>query len=188
MTRPVPSIPSLPAARPPPLKKWPCSDPALKPKDKDRIFLADHLDNLDDHLRHCRVSVSLCGYNTSVQLMRYGTPSVIVPYQNNLSQNSTNDQVARARLLHERFSSIILDYDTMTAQSLADAIKEQMSSPDLLLPLVTGLTGLMLLRVLSFKVLQIKFFQKSMVRKTARTMALRRIIRMFLPHAVQILR
>jgi len=101
----------------------------LKPADKGHIFLADHLANLDDHLRNCRVSVSLCGYNTSVQLMRYGIPSVIVPYQNSLSQNSTNDQVARAQLLTEHFSSIILNYDDMTAQSLADAIKEQMSAP-----------------------------------------------------------
>lgn len=100
----------------------------FKPKDKARIVLADHLANLDDHLRTCRVSVSLCGYNTSVQLMRYGTPSVIVPYQNSLSQASTNDQVARAQLLKERFSSILLDYNTMTAQSLADAIKKQMAS------------------------------------------------------------
>ncbi len=101
----------------------------LKPKDNARVFLADHLANLDDHLRNCRVSVSLCGYNTSVQLMRYGTPSVIVPYQNRLSKTSTNDQVARARLLQKRFSSIVLDYDAMTAQSLTNAIKEQMSSP-----------------------------------------------------------
>jgi predicted glycosyltransferase len=100
----------------------------LKPRDKGRVFLADHLDDLDDHLRRCLVSVSLCGYNTSVQLMRYGTPSVIVPYQNSLSKTSTNDQVARARLLEERFSSIILDHDTMTAQSLADAINKQMLS------------------------------------------------------------
>ncbi len=101
----------------------------LKPKDKARIFLADHLADLDDYLRTCRVSVSLCGYNTSVQLMRYGTPSVIIPYQNNLSKTSTNDQVARARLLAERFSSIVLDYNTMTSRSLADAIKKQMSDP-----------------------------------------------------------
>lgn len=101
----------------------------LKPQDKARIVLAGHLANLDDHLRTCRVSVSLCGYNTSAQLIRYQTPSVIVPYQNSLSQASTNDQVARARLLKERFSSIILDYGAMTAQSLANAIKEQMSLP-----------------------------------------------------------
>jgi len=101
----------------------------LKPQDHGRVFLADHLADLDDYLRNCRVSVSLCGYNTSVQLMRHGTPSVIVPYQNGLSKTTTNDQVARARLLQERFSSIILDYDAMTAQSLADAIKEQLSRP-----------------------------------------------------------
>jgi predicted glycosyltransferase len=101
----------------------------LKPKDKNRVFLADHLADLDDYLRTCRVSVSLCGYNTSVQLMRYGTPSVIIPYQNSLSKTSTNEQVARAQLLAQRFSGIILDYNTMTAQSLADAIKKQLRSP-----------------------------------------------------------
>jgi predicted glycosyltransferase len=100
----------------------------LKPEDEGRVFLASHLTDLDDHLRACRVSVSLCGYNTSVQLMRYGTPSVIVPYQNSLSK-TPNDQVARARLLAERFSSLVLDYNAMTARSLADAIKKQMSSP-----------------------------------------------------------
>ncbi|MBF0571243.1 MAG: hypothetical protein HQL12_05165 [Candidatus Omnitrophica bacterium] len=101
----------------------------LKPADKPRVLLVRHLANLDDHLRTCRVSVSLCGYNTSVQLMHYGTRSVIIPYQNSLSQTSTNDQVARARLLEKRFSSIILDYNTMTAGCLADAIKKQMASP-----------------------------------------------------------
>lgn len=101
----------------------------LKPQDKGRVFLADHLADLDDYLRTCLVSVSLCGYNTSVQLMRYGTPSVIIPYQNRLSKTSTNDQVARAQLLQKHFSSVILDYDTMTAQSIANAINEQMASP-----------------------------------------------------------
>ncbi len=101
----------------------------LKPQDKGRVFLANHLDDLDQHLRTCRVSVCLCGYNTSVQLMRHGTPSVIVPYQNTLSQKSTNDQMARAQLLKEKFSSIILDYAGMTAPSLAAAIHQQLNRP-----------------------------------------------------------
>lgn len=101
----------------------------LKSQDHGRVFLADHLDDLDDHLRTCRVSISLCGYNTSVQLMRYGTPAVIIPYQNKYPSMATNDQIARARLLQKEFSSIILDYDAMTAKSLADAIKGQMTRP-----------------------------------------------------------
>lgn len=101
----------------------------LQSKDNRRLFLAKRLDNLDDYLRNCRVSVSLCGYNTSVQLMRYGTPSVLVPYQNKKSSMPTNDQIARARLLQEEFSSIILDYDAMTAKSLADAIHIQINRP-----------------------------------------------------------
>lgn len=101
----------------------------LKPKDKERVFLVNHLDNLDDVLRSCRVSVSLCGYNTSVQLMKYGTPSVIVPYQNTLAATPLNDQIARAKLLQEKFSSIVLDSQTLTGKSLAKAIKKQMNRP-----------------------------------------------------------
>ena len=101
----------------------------LKPKDKEHVFLTDCLDNLDDHLNNCRVSVSLCGYNTSVQLMRFGTPAIIIPYQNKNSKMPTNDQIARAKLLQEKFSSIVLDYNTMTGRSLADAIHTQMTRP-----------------------------------------------------------
>ncbi|MBF0510739.1 MAG: hypothetical protein HQL13_00250 [Candidatus Omnitrophica bacterium] len=101
----------------------------LKQKDRPRVVLTDHINNLDDVLKTCSVSVSLCGYNTSVQLMRFGTPSVIVPYKNNLSSASTNDQIARSKLLVEHFSSICLDHQNLTAKSLALAIKEQLRSP-----------------------------------------------------------
>jgi predicted glycosyltransferase len=97
--------------------------------DTKRVFLADHLNNLDEHLQNCHVSISLCGYNTSVQIMRYGTPSIIVPYQNSNAQMPTNDQVARAQLLQEKFSSIILNYKTMTATSMAEAIRKQLAQP-----------------------------------------------------------
>ncbi len=102
---------------------------SLKDSDKKRVYISNQIDNLDDHLRTCRVSVSLCGYNTSVQLMRFGTPSVIIPYRNTKSPLPTNDQVARAKLLQERFSSIALDHDSMTTESLTNAIKQQLSQP-----------------------------------------------------------
>jgi predicted glycosyltransferase len=98
-------------------------------KPHDRVVLAGHINNLDELLKDCKVSVSLCGYNTSVQLMRHGTPSVIVPYRNRLSKTSTNDQIARAELFQEHFQGLVLDYDTLTAESLAGAIQKQMSSP-----------------------------------------------------------
>lgn len=101
----------------------------LTDSDKKRVILASHVDDLGEQLRHCQVSVSLCGYNTSVQLMRYGTPSVVVPYQNTHSKTSTNDQIARAKLLQEKFSNIVLDYNTLTAHSLTDAIQKQISRP-----------------------------------------------------------
>lgn len=101
----------------------------LDPGDKDRVFLADHISNLHEYLKSCRVSVNLCGYNTSVQLMRYGTPSITIPYHNVLSRIRTNDQIARSRLMREKFSSTILDCRTLTGSSLARAIKEKINQP-----------------------------------------------------------
>lgn len=101
----------------------------LKDSDKERVLIASQIDNLDDHLRCCSVSVSLCGYNTSVQIMRFGTPSVIIPFKNQKSPLPTNDQVARAKLLQEKFNSIALDYETLNPRSLANAIEQQMSRP-----------------------------------------------------------
>ncbi len=99
----------------------------LKPQDEGNIVLAGHLDNLSDLLRNAQASISLSGYNTSVQLMRFGTPSILVPYRSNASKNTTNDQIARAQLMQERFNSSILSYDDLTPQVLASAIEEQMS-------------------------------------------------------------
>ena len=101
----------------------------LKPEDNDRVFLTDYLNNLHDYFHTCRLSISLSGYNTSVQLMRYGTPSIIIPYQSKNLKNLTNDQIARSQLLKEKFSSIILDCHTLTTKSLVTAIKEQLSRP-----------------------------------------------------------
>lgn len=102
---------------------------SIKKEDKERVFLTKRLDNLGEHLKNCAVSVSLCGYNTSVQLMRYGTPSVIIPYKNTNYKMPTNDQIARARLFKERFSSTVLDHDNITPESLIAAINEQLNNP-----------------------------------------------------------
>ncbi len=101
----------------------------LKENKGSPILLTSHLSDLDDHLRTCQVSISLCGYNTSVQLMRHGTPSVIVPYSNGLSRMPTNDQIARAALLQEKFASTVLSYDTLTPRSLAQAIRARADRP-----------------------------------------------------------
>ena len=101
----------------------------LKETGSDRILLTPYLSDLNEHLRTCQVSVSLSGYNTSVQLMRYGTPAIIVPYRNGLSQMPTNDQIARADLLKEKFASIILSHDALTPQSLAWAIRARAEQP-----------------------------------------------------------
>ncbi len=94
-----------------------------------QLLLADHLPDLDDHLATCQVSVSLTGYNTSVQLMRHGTPSVLVPYQNFRSSMPTNDQLARACLLQEHFGSLRLEHDTLTPKSLTEAIRQRAAMP-----------------------------------------------------------
>ena len=99
-------------------------------KDKTRrVLLTEYLPDLDAHLASCDVSVSLAGYNTSVQLMRHGTPAVLIPYQNLHAQMPTNDQIARTRLFEEKFESIRVDYSSLTPGALANAVEKRAAMP-----------------------------------------------------------
>ncbi|MBF0330327.1 MAG: hypothetical protein HQL17_00180 [Candidatus Omnitrophica bacterium] len=75
-------------------------------------------------LKDSDISISLCGYNTSVQLMQAQKPAIIIPWQNPTSKDATTDQLARARLLQERFNATIIPYDKLSAQLLAATIKK----------------------------------------------------------------
>ncbi len=93
------------------------------------VFLFDHIPRLDTLFQDCAVSISLCGYNTSVQLMQAGARTIIIPYQRHHTQKTTNDQLARAHLMQRHFQSTVISYLKLTPKTLAKAIQEKCQHP-----------------------------------------------------------
>ena len=97
----------------------------MKKADPDQVTLFDHIPDLGHLIAACHASVSMCGYNTSVQLLSCGTPSIIIPYLNERSKGPANDQLARAQLLQQQLGSTILTYASMSPTALAAAIRDK---------------------------------------------------------------
>ncbi|MBF0595179.1 MAG: hypothetical protein HQL22_09450 [Candidatus Omnitrophica bacterium] len=87
------------------------------------ITLIRDIPDLEYFFNHCDATISMCGYNTSVQLMRTGIPSVLLPFTTGSSQ--TGDQIPRAELMRDLFHATILNWSTMTPKQLARAIEKQ---------------------------------------------------------------
>ena len=65
-------------------------------------------------------SVSLCGYNTAIDLLLTGTPGVLVPFD----AGGEQEQTLRARSLSERSAYTLLQADDLTPESLCSAVKQ----------------------------------------------------------------
>ena len=65
-------------------------------------------------------SVSMCGYNTAIDLLLTGTPGVLVPFD----AGGEKEQTLRARSLSERSAYTLLPADDLTPQSLCSAVKQ----------------------------------------------------------------
>lgn len=97
----------------------------LKKCGSQNTTLLDYLPDLPLLLKHAQVSVSMCGYNTSTQLLYARAPSVVIPYVNDFANISSNEQLARSLLLRDHIQSTILNYPDLNARTLAQAIKTQ---------------------------------------------------------------
>lgn len=93
------------------------------------ILLFNHIAQLTDCLKTCDVSVSLGGYNTSVQLMQAGTRAIIIPHQHNNSKEPSTDQLARSGLMKDNFQSTRIYYADLTPGKLARAIERKCRAP-----------------------------------------------------------
>ena len=65
-------------------------------------------------------SVSMCGYNTAIDLLLTGTPGVLVPFD----AGGEQEQTLRARSLSERSAYTLLLADDMTPESLCSAVEQ----------------------------------------------------------------
>jgi predicted glycosyltransferase len=69
------------------------------------------------------VSVSQCGYNTTMDVLASGTPAVVVPY----AEGREDEQLRRARRLEELGAVTVLDAAALTPGALVDAVRVAMA-------------------------------------------------------------
>jgi predicted glycosyltransferase len=74
-------------------------------------------------LHRSAVSVSQCGYNTALELVQSGVPSLVVPF----AEGGEDEQMNRARRLERLGLVRVLDPETLAAETLAAAIEETSS-------------------------------------------------------------
>ncbi len=66
-------------------------------KQKSNIELIRFIPNLAQEMANSAVSVSQCGYNTAMDILRSGVASVVVPF----ADNGDDEQMKRARRLEK---------------------------------------------------------------------------------------
>ena len=81
-------------------------------------------------------SISMCGYNTAMDLLQSSTPAVLIPFDD----GKEVEQGLRARSLAQLGGIAVLKSDDLNGQSLADALIRVLSGPRRT-PKVTGFDG-----------------------------------------------
>lgn len=76
-------------------------------------------------LAAAKVSVSMCGYNTSMDLLQSGVPSVIVPFDD----GDEKEQSLRAQALAQLEGVSVLTSDALSAEALAERVKVLLDAP-----------------------------------------------------------
>jgi len=69
-------------------------------------------------LTNCSCSVSMCGYNTAIDLLQTGTPGVLIPFDS----GGETEQTLRAQSLAKRQSYQLLLSKDLTTDNLINAI------------------------------------------------------------------
>ena len=76
-------------------------------------------------LHHATASVSLCGYNTALDILQAGTPAVFIPFD----EGGEVEQGLRARALAQRTGIAMLARADLSATQLCAALKDVMTAP-----------------------------------------------------------
>jgi predicted glycosyltransferase len=88
-------------------------------KDKKGLLLKRSVPNLCSELAKARASISQCGYNTAMDLLRSRVPALVVPFD----QGRESEQMNRARRLESMGAVRVLPEDELNPQRLADEIR-----------------------------------------------------------------
>jgi predicted glycosyltransferase len=76
-------------------------------------------------LHHAAASVSLCGYNTALDILQAGTPAVFIPFDD----GSEVEQGLRARALANQSGIAVLPRASLSAQRLCQVLEEVITAP-----------------------------------------------------------
>jgi predicted glycosyltransferase len=84
----------------------------------DGLQVVHHVPDLRGEIRRSAVSVSQCGYNTTMDILQAGTPALVVPYV----ADGEDEQTRRAERLRRAGVIRVLAADRCTPASLAEAV------------------------------------------------------------------
>jgi predicted glycosyltransferase len=88
------------------------------------LSLVRSVPHLGTELRGARVSVSQCGYNTALDIVRARVPALVVPF----AANGEDEQTRRARRLEDLGAVRVLNPQELSPHRLADEIRTQLRS------------------------------------------------------------
>ncbi len=88
--------------------------------EKTNIELIRFVPNLAQEMANSRVSVSQCGYNTVMDILRSGVASVVVPF----ADNGDDEQMKRAKRLEALEIMRVIESRDLSPKTLAAAIKK----------------------------------------------------------------
>jgi predicted glycosyltransferase len=85
---------------------------------RDGLELVRSVEDLEAELASASASVSQCGYNTALEVMRSGAPALVVPF----ADDGEDEQTRRAHRLESLGAMRVLDPQELVPDSLAAAI------------------------------------------------------------------
>lgn len=101
----------------------------IKESKSKNITLFKYVSNFLYLLRESDISISMAGYNTSVQLLYFRKKSIVIPssVDPEIAIGYCSEQLSRAQILKKYLNSDILDYNSMTAKDISNAIERKIS-------------------------------------------------------------
>ena len=82
--------------------------------------VVEFIDNLPSVFARSMISVSQCGYNTAVDVLKTRTPAIFVPYET----ASEDEQLRRAEILAQQGRAIMLRQELLTADAITRAASD----------------------------------------------------------------
>ena len=94
---------------------------------RENVRIMPYTNDFFDYLNACDISVNMCGYNTSCELLQLRKKAVVMPLY--YSKSGEIEQLYRARLLEKLLGNKTILPEELTTEKLAAALREQDNAP-----------------------------------------------------------